>query len=320
MEELDEKDFEKMFRMDRDSFGTLLGMVRPNLTTSHAQWLNSSGSIIDPKTKLAVAIRWLAGGAVHDICFSFGISKKSFYKRAGVLWTTLDAINDVLDISFPISDPEKLAEIEKGFASYSFGRLRGCVMAIDGWVVRCRQPSSSEVDNVSSFRNRKVFFGLVVMAGVDSDCRFQMLSCKSPGSTNDSIAWEYTSVFASLHKLPPEYYIIGDEGFVNIETCLTPYPGKNLQPYYDSFNYHLSRMRQNVERAFGILVRKWGIFWRPLVCSHCRWAPIITAASKLHNFCIDARLKKMKSINDSDNRAYEADIRHGDMLEINTTD
>ena len=36
-----------------------------------------------------------------------------------------------------------------------------------------------------------------------------------------------------------------------------------------------------------MLVQRWGIFWRKLVCDHDRWSPLITVAMKLHNYCID---------------------------------
>ena len=40
--------------------------------------------------------------------------------------------------------------------------------------------------------------------------------------------------------------------------------GKSLSVEKDAFNYYLSLHRQVVERAFGLLVGRWGIFWRPL--------------------------------------------------------
>jgi hypothetical protein len=152
MDFLDEKDFTRMFRMDRDDFGELMLLVKDKidvLPRGRINAINSSGSFIEPRTKLAVALRWLAGGSVHDIAFAFGVSKKSFYTPNGVLWKTIEAINSSFTISMHLSNEDTLANLEKGFADYSFNRLRGCVLAIDGWVVKCRAPYKSEVDNVS---------------------------------------------------------------------------------------------------------------------------------------------------------------------------
>jgi hypothetical protein len=50
--------------------------------------VNSSGSSITPKTKLAVALRFMAGGSYIDIGFAFGIAYRSFYTDDSVLWGT----------------------------------------------------------------------------------------------------------------------------------------------------------------------------------------------------------------------------------------
>lgn len=59
----------------------------------------------------------------------------------------------------------------------------------------------------------------------------------------------------------------------------------------DDFNYEKSMMRMNIERAFGELVRRWGILWRPLEMKFERRAPIIEVCMRLYNFCIDERLE-----------------------------
>jgi hypothetical protein len=46
-------------------------------------------------------------------------------------------------------------------------------------------------------------------------------------------------------------------------------------------------MRQCIERAFGLLTQRWGIFWRPLRCEFKKWSLVATVCAKLHNFCIN---------------------------------
>jgi hypothetical protein len=55
----------------------------------------------------------------------------------------------------------------------------------------------------------------------------------------------------------------------------------------DSFNYHLSVRRKVIERAFGILTKRWGIFSRPVCCKFNQWSLLATVCAKLHNICID---------------------------------
>jgi hypothetical protein len=125
-------------------------------------------------------------------------------------------------------------------------------------------------------------------------------------------------------RLPPHLFYIGDEGFVNTSSFLTPIGGNALLPAEDGYNYYLSRMRQNVERAFGLMVRKWGVFWKPLQCANHRWNVVIRCRTKLNNFCIDERLRlthdnvepwESGSYNDS---ISEEDIQLGDIMDVLT--
>ena len=60
------------------------------------------GSFISGQTRLAVSLRWLAGGSHLDISFAFGVSSENFFNAFGILWPTLEAIDRALMISFPL--------------------------------------------------------------------------------------------------------------------------------------------------------------------------------------------------------------------------
>ena len=62
-------------------------------------------------------------------------------------------------------------------------------------------------------------------------------------------------------------------------------PGGN-----SDFDFYQSSNRMVIERAFGVLVRRWGVFWRPLEVAFDRRAPLIGAAMKLHNLCINLKI------------------------------
>jgi hypothetical protein len=101
--------------------------------------INSSGSYIPAETKLAVTIRWLAGGIHHDICDLFGLSPQNFFHKDGPLWPTIEAINEELVLGFPM-DEQELDKISEGFARYSHDRINGCVLAVDGILIRTKCP------------------------------------------------------------------------------------------------------------------------------------------------------------------------------------
>jgi hypothetical protein len=267
-------------------------------------------------TKLLATIRWLAGGSYLDIAAFFGLSPACFFHPQYFLWECLEAIDSVIPLGFSF-DEEDLKRTSEGFAKFSGGHLKNCVMAVDGWVCKTRQPTRKEVGPaVASYRNRKQCFGIVVLAGCDADCRFTMLSVKSSGSTHDCTAWDSTIIKQYImdnHLLPLRYYVIGDDAFACHNQFLTPYSGSGLTCWEDSFNYYLSSMRQCIERAFGMLTKRWGIFWRPLTCQFNRWSLVITVAAKLHNYCIDAKC------GDSDDEVpdpLQTDVQHGDVWEV----
>jgi DDE superfamily endonuclease len=54
-----------------------------------------------------------------------------------------------------------------------------------------------------------------------------------------------------------------------------------------AFNHILSSQRIAIERAFGVLIRRWGILWRPISFSLCKVAKIVRVCAMLHNICVD---------------------------------
>ena len=76
------------------------------------------------------------------------------------------------------------------------------------------------------------------------------------------------------------------------DTLLTPWSGRGLSLDKDAFNFYLSSMRQCIERSFGLMFARWGIFRRSLQCQAKRWALVVEVCAKLHNFCIDNRQGK----------------------------
>jgi hypothetical protein len=276
------------------------------------------------------------GGSYLDLCFAWGVATSTFYHPDGVLWPTIEAIDAAFDLGFPFNDMSRLEALSCGFDHHSSGILKGCVLAIDGIGIRTRQPFKSEVKKPKDYRFRKGGFAIIVLAGCDVDARFICASCDHSGSTSDIIAWGDSKLFQMLEinkQLPPDYFFIGDEAFTNTDQFLSPWPGKfflisffydfiycvtndlfhlgrGLDRFKDSFNFWLSHSRQAVERAFGILTQRWGIYWRIFRFSFDRWPLIVTVTMKLHNLCIDRNVEPPL-------RRFHEDVREGDSWEVN---
>lgn len=278
-----------MFRVDRRSFALLETEIDGLIRRDEIKAKASSGSVISTRTRLAVTLRWLAGGSSIDLCFAWGLSKTSFYSSRGVLWPTIDAIDQAFELGLDLGNHDLLHALSRGFTEHSGGVMEGCVLAIDGLSVRVRQPYRSEVKDITAWRSRKGGFSLVVMAGSDVNGKFYTATADHTGSTNDCIAWEQCALANAIHsgKLLPEYFIIGDEAFSCTNQILTPYPGRGIGIWRDSYNYWLSHSRQCIERAFGMLTMRFGIFWRKFTFSLERWSQVTITCMKLHNLCMD---------------------------------
>ena len=305
---LNDATFRRMFRMDQSKFNELLCLIKPRISVNslgHRLAVNSSGSVISPAIKLCLALRFLAGGSYLDIAFAFNVSSSS---TMGYIWEVIIALDEeICNIEFPINDERKLRSLEEGFASISNGAFRGTVAAGDGVVFRMQRPNKEEVNgDVASFYTRKGFYAYGMQGFVDSSCRFLSISMKMCSSAHDSTAYIVSDLSNAIKakKLPSWAHIVLDEAYLNTEQELSPYRGRRLDQWKDSFNYHLSLHRQVVERAFGILIQRWGVFWRPLRVSVSKIPLLIRVACKLHNFLIGD--SKPDDIS-------RGDVRHGDL-------
>lgn len=280
--------FKKYFRMNRPAFNEILEKIRPHITKNRAKAVNSSGFSVSPVVKLATALRFLAGGIYLDLAFGFNIPHNTVLVY---VWEVLEAIDLEFDnIKFPLGDEEALRELEQGFMRISKGVFQGTVAAGDGVVFRMQKPTREAADgDVASFFTRKGYYAYGMQAFVDSSCKFLSISMKMCSSTHDSTSYLVSDLSHAIKegKLASWAHIVLDEAYPNTEQELSPYRGRNLDLWKDSFNFHLSMHRQCVERAFGLLVQRWGVFWRPLRVAFHRIPLLIRVACKLHNFCID---------------------------------
>jgi hypothetical protein len=196
-------------------------------------------------------------------------------------------------LGFPAIDNIQLEQLAEGFRQHSGGVMDGCVLALDGFGILVHCPFKDDVERQRDYRFRKGGFAIIVLAGCDVDGRFICAMARHSGSTNDVVALNDSDLCYFLEVtqgLPSKYFFIGDEAFTNTNQFFSPWPGRGLDRYKESFNYWLSHSRQCMERAFGMLTKRWGIFWRPFNFSlHC-WSTVVLVCMKLHNFCLDRNL------------------------------
>jgi acetylornithine deacetylase/succinyl-diaminopimelate desuccinylase-like protein len=103
----------------------------------------AANGIVPSSTRLAVAIRYSAGGSPYDLGGLFAISIKEVY-RSGV-GIIVDIINNCheLSIQFPM-DHASQKKVALGFKAKSVAGFDCCIGAIDGILIWMECPSADD--------------------------------------------------------------------------------------------------------------------------------------------------------------------------------
>ena len=278
--------FSRMFRMDHDTFMHILHTVGPHLSRNFHQ-SERSGGFVSPSLQLGMTIRWLAGGSYLDIHDSYGVSKSTFYR---LVFQCCEVITEKFPIVFP-TDVRSLERLARDFSKRQHWYMRvfkGVIGAIDGILIKIRCPSTKEVGMPKHYFCRKGFFALNVQAICDVRYRFTFVSMDMPGATHDARAFSFSALFEALNAgmIPAGFYFLGDAAYRGIRQILAPFIG-NQSARESVFSFYHSSVRMAIECAFGQLVSRWGILWRPLRVP-LRHAPVVVETCMcLHNILID---------------------------------
>lgn len=222
--------------------------------------------------------RYLATGmSFRSMAFSFRMGDTTIRE---VVYSTCNAMWESLR---PLVMPEPNEELWKGIErrfceKWNFPNAVG---ALDGKHVVIEAPPNSGAD----FFCYKKSFSIVLMALVDADKKFIFVDVGAYGKNSDGSIFGNSELGKRLQngtlQLPSSkplpgtnvhlpHVIIGDEAFPLRTNIMRPYSrddvhGKEEEKIY---NYRLSRARNVVENAFGILVRRFRIFERRMALSH----------------------------------------------------
>ena len=186
--------------------------------------------------------------------------------------------------------------------------MKGCIGALDGWLVRIKSPSEKECRNPGKYFCRKGFYAINVQVIVDRKKRILWRCIGAKGSSHDSSVFNESSLAKTLLRLAVDLwekglYIVADSAYALRNYVLVPYDNAKTGSREDAFNFFQSSMRIYVECTFGEIDRRWGIFWRPLEGSLFSHKYTIDSALRLHNFIVDYR--EEMNINDINEQRKE---------------
>lgn len=148
-------------------------------------------------------------------------------------------------------------------------------------------------DKAAPFRNRKKTISQNVMVACDFDLNFTFISCGWEGSATD--AKVLRSALHKGFKVPQGKFYLGDGGYANTPFFIAPYRGVRYhlkeyghghrapQNYKELFNYRHVVLRNHIERALGVLKKRFTIL---IVGTHHaieNQVKLPAAAAILHN-------------------------------------
>lgn len=200
-----------------------------------------------------VTLRYFATGNFLQTVGDFvGIEKGT---ASRIVWKVTRAIAGLYHqyIRMPERQPEFRSNSQK---FYSVARFPKCIGAIDCTHVKIISPGGN---NAEIFRNRKGFFSFNVQAICDSNCMFQDVVCRWPGSTHDSQIFANSNIRARFERGEFEdYTLVGDSGYAIKNYLITPLSNP-VTRQEQLFNESQIRTRNCIERKFGQWKRRFPI-------------------------------------------------------------
>eukprot|EP00037_Helgoeca_nana_P003094 m.38083 g.38083 ORF g.38083 m.38083 type:complete len:489 (+) comp13287_c0_seq1:277-1743(+) len=284
---LTDVEFVQRYKVTKRRFASLSAALDPYLSPKRHD--SDGTNALSTDLKLSMTLRFLAGGAPVDILDIHGVrSLSTFYTH---LWATCEALDIVLEFPDLVHDETLWETVARAFGNKrTDGYLAGMIGALDGIHIRIFKPL---VRGTNAYFNRKGFFSVNCQAVADHESRFLWMSIRCPGSSHDSLAWRVSDLSVELaHAIGKRgYWLAADDAYAQSAPILTPYPGRNIGDIKDVFNFYHSSARMRVEMAFGQLVARFGIFWRPLRFKTLdKVTLVVSVAMKLHNCCVEDRI------------------------------
>ncbi|PNF25629.1 hypothetical protein B7P43_G03830 [Cryptotermes secundus] len=281
--------FKTFCRMSSSDFEALINLVGPKIAKADSTFRKA----IPVVKRLALTLRYLAtGDSYSSLSFVFKVSKQVISNiLPEVCAALLDSLKEFVKI--PQTQDEWLLVAEEYERKWNFPH---CVGAMDGKLCAVQCPANSGSD----FFNYKSFFSIVIFGLVDADYCFMYADVGCHGRIPDSSVFRNTTFFKNMengivifpdaHALPGRqkgvpYVIVADDAFPLNNHIMKPYSGQQHGGSSKHiFNYRLSRARQIVENAFGILSSVFRVLRKPILLQPEKAQSVIMACIYLHNF------------------------------------
>lgn len=193
-------------------------------------------------------------------------------------------------VKFP--SPNALTTVIEDF--YAIAGMPGVIGCIDCTHIKIARPprEDSEV-----FRCQKGFFSINTQAVCGPDLIFYNIVVRWPGSVHDARIFEDSRVCKDLQDDLLSGHLLGDSDYGCRRYLLTPLVAPNCVQE-ERYNASHARTRNAVERAFGVLKRRFSYLGKLIRTDLETTKAIIVAAVVLHNIAVQTRVDMSDEIRD----------------------
>lgn len=281
--------FRRQFKMDRDTFQVLLGLLSPRLTRQDTSFRNST----PPEKVLALGILRLAQGAPYlNIARLMNVGKT----------TVIEAFQDVVEGLYAVRNeniklPETATEMLSSMQTFrAFSPLPNVAGALGLSRVRILSPTAENADLYLGPSRQHEF---IIQAVTDGTPSFLHFSVGYPGGMSNSEVLRSSSLFKKAeniftvpllhvdrHHVRP--YLAGCRAFPLCPWLQTPFAAGVMSPAEIQFNKGISGATERVQYAIKMLKSRWGILRKRLDSVEFA-SKIAIACAVLHNFCVRFR-------------------------------
>uniref|UniRef100_A0A8C9ZC86 DDE Tnp4 domain-containing protein n=1 Tax=Sander lucioperca TaxID=283035 RepID=A0A8C9ZC86_SANLU len=206
-----------------------------------------------PTLETLVFLFWLATGSAYRVVSRVFCMPLPTVHR--VVHRMVDEVVAVLPqfVRFPRTQ-EELQVVGDGFARLAHHRaFSKAAGAVDGCHIRIKCPGGPDGHD---YNNRKLFPSVVLQAVCDHQGRFMDIFLGYPGSVHDARILKNSPIYTRGTYPPPGYFLLADGGYPCLQeplALITPYKRPVRGMAEQRFNYHHSRGRTIIERAFGMM-------------------------------------------------------------------
>jgi hypothetical protein len=231
------------------AFQELVDLLRPRLQQNKMKSRARTGlRALTPEEKVMMFLRYLAGGKMQDIRKNI-CSKTFFYDTISQVCSAVNELPE-LKLHFP-SNESDIRDCAAGYGYRSLNvALRGCIGAVDGWLVEIQRPTEADVGpNVRKFFSSHYdTYGINVQLLCDSSYRIRAVCAKHAGATNDALAYMRWNARQSIENLPVGCYVVADNAYTCSYHVITPFTQPQcLTPEHGDCNIYCSQLRITVE-------------------------------------------------------------------------